>query len=157
MHQKAKGKLIIAQVQLKNERYYDDKETLKEALFNITRAIKLAEQYPDARNIKETLLHMVYTKGRILIEYGCIAKKFIPQAVDVCYQIYEMQKDVKHDAYDFTTGTGNNRISFEKFKSILIQDTSIRRFSDFDMEKTEFLIKRWTKMNFKITKKRRPR
>lgn len=157
LHQKAKGKLIIAQVQLKNERYYDGKETLKEALFNITRAIKLAEQYPDARNIKETLLHMVYTKGRILIEYGCIAKKFIPQAIDVCYQLYEMQKDVKHDAYDFTTGTGNDRISFEKFKSILIQDTSIRRFSDLDMEKTEFLIKRWTKMNFKITKKRRPR
>mgnify|MGYP001157676507 FL=1 len=68
LHQKAKGKLIIAQVQLKKKNFKDAKVTLDDAAYNITRATELAEQYPNARNIDETLLHMAYTEGRIWIE-----------------------------------------------------------------------------------------
>lgn len=157
LHQKAKGKLIIAQVQLKNNRFAEGKETLRDALLNITRAIGLAEQFPNAKNIMETLLHMVYTKGRILIAYSCVSIKYVPQAIDVCYQLYQMQQDVKHDAYDFTSGTGNDKISFEKFKGILLQNQTIRSFNDLDAEKTELLLKRWTGKKFRITKKRRAR
>ena len=69
LHQKAKGKLIIAQVQVKNRNRYMANRTLTEAVYNITRAQDLASQYPDAKNIDETLLHMAYTKGRIFIVF----------------------------------------------------------------------------------------
>ena len=53
LHQKAKGKLIIAQVQVKNMNRYMENRTLTEAVYNITRAQDLASQYPDAKNIDE--------------------------------------------------------------------------------------------------------
>ena len=157
LHQKAKGKLIIGQVQLKKRNFVDGKETLKDALLNITRAIKLAQQFPNAKNIMETLLHMMYTKGRILIEFSCTSRKYIPQAVETCYQLYRMQEDVKHDAYDFTSGTGSDKVSFEKFKFTLIENKTVHAFEDLDLEKTEFLLTRWTGKKFRITKKRRPK
>ena len=157
LHQKAKGKLIIAQTQLKNSRIAECKQTLNDALWNITRAIKLAEQFPNAKNIKETLLHMVYTKGRILIECSCISIKYIPQTVDTCYELYQMQQDVRHDAYDFTAGTGNDRFAFVKFQRILIQNSKILCFDDLDADKMGFLLGRWTGKKFRITKKKRPR
>ena len=155
LHQKAKGKLIIAQTQLKNKNLAYD--TLKEALINITRAIELAKLIPNAKNIEETLLHMVYTKGRILIEYSCVSIKYFPQAIDTCDQLYQMQENIKHDAYDFTSGTGKDKSSFEKFKKILLNNNKIYNFDDFDLEKAENLLNRWTGHKFKITKKRRPK
>ena len=154
LHQKAKGKLIIAQIQLKNSRV-DGIETLKEALLNITRAIALAENFPNARNIKETILHMVYTKGRILIEYSRKFPRYTPRAVDTCYKLYKMQEDIKNDAYDFATGTGNDKEAFREFRYSLISNNNIRELDDFDAEKTEFLLNRWASAKFKITKKRR--
>lgn len=154
LHQKAKGKLIIAQVQLKNRRIADGQESLKDALLNIIRAIKLAEQVPEAKNIKETLLHMVYTKGRILIACCCNSVKYIPQAVDTCYELYQMQQGIRHDVYDYATGTGSDKYLFEKFKKILITNTKIRTFDELDMEKTEFLLSHWTGKKFRIIKKK---
>ena len=155
LHQKAKGKLIIAQVQRKNCKNSDAKKTLDDALLNITRAIDLAKQFPNAKNIRETILHMVYTKGRILIEYSCIALRYVPQAVDFCYDLYQMQQDVHHDAYDFTTGTGNDKVSFEMFKTTLIRNETIKSFKDLNVKKAEFLLSRWTGKVFRITKKKR--
>lgn len=77
--------------------------TLTEAVYNITRAQDLASQYPDAKNIDETLLHMAYTKGRIFIEFSCISDKYIPKAVNACYELYQLQARSKHDIYDFMT------------------------------------------------------
>ena len=154
LHQKAKGKLIIAQVQIKNEKISDSKETLNDALLNIIRAIKLAEQVPEARNIKETLLHMVYTKGRILIACCCNSVKYVPQAVDTCYELYHMQQNIRHDAYDYATGSGNDKYLFEKFKNILITNKRVHGFDDLDIEKTEFLLNHWTERNFRIIKKK---
>ncbi len=155
LHQKAKGKLVIARVQLKYSRFPEGKETLEDALLNIIRAIRLAEKVPNAKNIAETLLHMVYTKGRILIEYSCVSLKYVPQAVDTCDQLYQMQQNVKHDAYNFATGTGEDKKSFENFKRILISNESILRFEDLDIGKVELLLTRWTGKHFRITKKRK--
>ena len=65
--------------EVKNGRNTDVQETLDEALLNIIRAIKLAEEVPKAKNIKETLLHMVYTKGRILIACCCNSVRYVPR------------------------------------------------------------------------------
>lgn len=154
LHQKAKGKLVIAQVQRKNKRGYDALITLGEALMNITRAIKLAEKVPDAKNIDETLLHMQYTKGRILIECSCVSIRYVPRAVDACYQLYQMQRNIRHDAYDFTTGTGNDKASFEKFKKILFSNHSVHSFDDLNAENANDLLNRWTGLRFRITKKK---
>lgn len=154
LHQKAKGKLIIAQVQIKNGKNSDSKETLNDALLNIIRAIKLAEQVPEAKNIKETLLHMVYTKGRILIACCYNSFKYVPQAVDTCHELYQMQKNIRYDAYDYSTGTGNDKYLFEKFKNTLMTNTKIRSFDDLDIEKTEFLLSHWTGKAFRIIKKK---
>ena len=155
LHQKAKGKLIIGQVQLKNGRYCEGKKILADAILNITRAIKLAEQYPDAKNIAETLLHMTYTKGRILIAFSCVSLSRVPQAVETCYNLYEMQKNIRHDAYDFTTGTGNDRITFNKFNSILPRNKTILNFKDLDHDKMSFLLTKWMEKKFLIKRKQR--
>ena len=157
LHQKAKGKLIIAQIQLKNSKNDEAIETLKEALLNISRALKLAEQVPEARNIKETILHMVYTNGRILIACCKVSIMYVPQTVDTCCELYQMQQEIRHDAYDFATGSGNDKYLFEQFKRTLIQNEKIRCFDDLDMGKAEFLLNRWTGKKFRITKKKRPR
>lgn len=157
LHQKAKGKLIIAQVQLKRGKSYGVKETLKDALLNITRSIQLASQVPEAKNIQETLLHMVYTKGRILIACCDTSVAYVPQAVDSCYELYQMQHNISHDAYDFSTGTGNDKHFFLKFKNTLMTNNRIRSFEDFDMGKAEYLLSRWTGKNFKIIRKKRPK
>ena len=154
LHQKAKGKLIIAQVQVKNGRNTDVQETLEEALLNIIRAIKLAEKVPEAKNIKETLLHMVYTKGRILIACCCNSVKYVSQAVDTCYELYQMQQNIRHDAYDYATGTGTDKYLFEKFKNTLVTNKKIHGFDDLNIEKTEYLLSRWTGKKFKIIKKK---
>ena len=121
---------------------------------NITRAIKLAEKVPDAKNIDETLLHMQYTKGRILIECSCVSIRYVPRAVDACYQLYQMQRNIRHDAYDFTTGTGNDKASFEKFKKILFSNHSVHSFDDLNAENANDLLNRWTGLRFRITKKK---
>lgn len=154
LHQKAKGKLVIAQVQLKYKRFYDCKNTLNDALFNITRAIELAEKYPDAKNIEETLLHMTYTKGRILIAYSCISIRHVPNAIETCYNLYQIQ-NTQHDAYDFVTGTGSDKFEFEEFKKILMFNQNVRGFKDLDTEKVEFLLKRWTGKKFIINKRKK--
>lgn len=150
LHQKAKGKLQIARVEIGHKDYGKATETLTEALLNITRAIKLAEQYPKAKNIEETLLHMTYTKGRILIEYSCISQEHISQTVDVCYTLYEMQQSIQHDVYDFTTGTGRDQKSFDKFKNKLIFSSD-----NLDSDKVQVLLKRWTGKTFRFQKKKR--
>ena len=155
LHQKAKGKLIIAQGQLKSKKFKEGKSTLKEALFNITRAIQLAEQYPQAKNIQETILHMTYTKGRILIEYSCHSSRSIPQAVETCFLLYQMQQSISHDAYDFMVGAGNDKKAFEKFKEILITKKGIYNFADLDTDKVEYLLSRWTGKHFTIRKKKK--
>ena len=144
LHQKAKGKLIIAQTQIKNRSLGSGKGSLNDALLNITRAIELAKQYPDAKNIDETLFHMLYTKGRVLIEYSCISINRVPQAVDACYELYEAQNSFRHNVYDFAKGTGNDKKSFEKFKRVLIYDKRIKSFYDLDKRKAEYLLSRWT-------------
>ena len=157
LHQKAKGKLEIARVEIKHKNFYNAKNTLKDALFNITRAIKLAQKYPSAKNIEDTLLHMTYTKGRILIEFSCLSHYYVPQAIETCFEVYEKQKDIRHDAYDFTTGTGGDKKSFEKFKKILLNDHSIYSFEDISMEKMQLLLSRWTGKRFSIRKGRNRR
>lgn len=155
LHQKAKGKLRTAQIQIKNGNNDDAKILLKDAIFNITRAVKLAEQYPEAKNIDETLLHMTYTEGRIRIEYSCICYGHTPQAVDTCCRLYQIQQNIRNDAYDFITGNGNDKKSFEKFKNMLISNKTIHNFKDFDSKKAEFLLKRWTGKKFIIRKNKK--
>ena len=155
LHQKAKGKLEIARVQISHRHLANAKNTLREANLNITRAIKLAEQFPNAKNIEETLLHMTYTKGRILIECSCISRRYIPQTVDICYKLYEMQQGIQHDVYDFTKGTGGDKKSFEKFKNTLLMDYSVRDFKDLDLDKMEFLLQRWMGKRFSLRKKKK--
>lgn len=152
LHQKAKGELEIARVQIGHKNFDNAHKTLKEARYNITRAIRLAEQFPKAQNIKETLLHMTYTKGRILIESSCISYSHIPQAVAVCYKLYEMQQGIQHNVYDFTTGSGRDKKSFETFLKMLITNSTVHEFKDFDNEKADFLLKRWTGKRFTIRK-----
>ena len=155
LHQKAKGKLVIAQVQLNNKNRNDGKKSLKEAIYNITRAIDLANMYPKAKNIDETILHMVYTHGRILIQYSCVSKKYVPQAVETCHKLYEIQDRIRDDAYDFIRGQGSDKKAFESFKEILITDPFIRSFEDLDIEKLENLLSRWTGKKFVIQRKKR--
>ena len=157
LHQKAKGKLEIARVQIKHRHLERAKQTLTEALLNITRAIKLAELVPTAKNITETLLHMTYTKGRILIEYSCISTSYIPQTVDVCYHLYEMQQGIRRDVYDFTTGTGRDKKSFVNFKNKLLFNTDILNLEDLDLDKMKSLLEHWTgkKFNFRKSKKQK--
>lgn len=157
LHQKAKGKLEIARVEIKYKNFYNAKNTLKDALFNITRAIKLAQKYPSAKNIEDTILHMTYTKGRILIEFSCLSHYYVPQAIETCFEVYEKQKDIRHDAYDFTTGTGGDKKSFEKFKKILLYDHSLYSFEDISTEKMQLLLSRWTGKKFSIRKGRNRR
>lgn len=155
LHQKAKGKLRTAQIQIKYYHEANAKNLLDEAVFNITRAIKLAQKHPEATNIDETIIHMLYTKGRILIEYSCISHGRVPQAVDACYDLYNMQSKILDDAYDFMKGTGNDKKSFENFKNTLITDKKIQSFEDLDSKKMEFLLKRWTGKTFIVSKKKR--
>lgn len=155
LHQKAKGKLEIARVQIRHKDFPNATNTLKEANLNITRAIKLAEHFPGARNIEETILHMTYTKGRVLIECSYISRRYIPQTVDICYRLYELQQSIQHDVYDFTTGTGGDKKSFEKFKRTLLMDDSIRNFKDLDLDKMAFLLQRWTGKRFSLQKKKK--
>ncbi len=144
LHQKAKGKLIIAQTQHKGSHLSAAKKTLTEAVYNITRAIELAKEYPEAKNIDETLLHMQYTAGRIFVEFACISKRYIPEAVDECYDLYQMQKSYQQDVYDFAKSVGSDKLAFEKFKSILINDTTIKNFRDLDNNKVSFLLSHWS-------------
>ncbi len=153
LHQKAKGILVIAQAQIKNRHYNESKQNLKEALFNISRAIKLAQLYPNARNIEETILHMTYTKGRILIAFSCIALDRIPQAVETCYELYQLQQNIQNDAFDFVTGNSYEQHVFRKFKYRLLSDKRIQYFSDLDMKKTEYLLSRWTGKTIKMKKR----
>lgn len=155
LHQKAKGKLEIARVQINHKNFSTAKNTLNEALYNITRAIKLAERYPSAKNIEDTILHMIYTKGRILIEFSCISHRYVPQAVETCYESYQKQSGILYDAYDFTTGTGHDKKSFERFKRLLIYDSSIKNFEDLDLQKMRFLLNRWTGMKFSIRRRKK--
>ena len=155
LHQKAKGKLEIARVQINHKNFSTAKNTLNEALYNITRAIKLAERYPSAKNIEDTILHMTYTKGRILIEFSCISHRYVPQAVETCYESYQKQSGILYDAYDFTTGTGHDKKSFERFKRLLIYDSSIKNFEDLDLQKMRYLLKRWTGMKFSIRRRKK--
>lgn len=152
LHQKAKGKLVIAQTQLKSKKYRDTKDSLQDAVFNITRAQALARQYPDAKHIDETLLHMAYTAGRIYIQYSCVALSYVPQAVDACYELYQMQKESTHDIYDYSTSAGNDKWAFDKFKNTLMFDKKIRTMQDLDEEKTRYLLQRWTGMRMKFVK-----
>ena len=140
LHQKAKGKLEIARVQISHRHLANAKNTLREANLNITRAIKLAEQVPNAK---------------ILIECSCISRRYIPQTVDICYKLYEMQQGIQHDVYDFTKGTGGDKKSFEKFKNTLLMDYSVRDFKDLDLDKMEFLLQRWMGKRFSLRKKKK--
>lgn len=155
LHQKAKGKLEIARIQIRHRHLAGAKDTLREAVLNITRAIKLAEMYPTAKNIDETLLHMTYTKGRILIEFSGISLKYVPQAVDTCYKVYDMQQSIRYDVYDFTTGTGNDKKSFEEFKHRLITDSTIQGFDDLDVKKVEELLSRWSGKKFRLMRRKK--
>lgn len=157
LHQKAKGKLEIARVQTNHKHLRSARKTLEDALFNITRAIQLAESYPSAKNIEDTILHMTYTKGRILIEFSCISHRYVPQTVETCYELYEKQKNIRHDAYDFTTGTGGDKKSFDRFKNLLISNSFIRNFEDLDRQKMRFLLTRWTGKNFSIRREKKRR
>jgi len=154
LHQKAKGKLVIAQVQVRNKRFGEAKQSLNDALINIVRAIDLAKQYPEAKNIDETLLHMIYTKGRILIEYSCISSRRVPQAVETCYDLYDAQKTIREDAYDFVTSVGNDKKSFNQFIRILTTNQNIRTSPDLNMEKAEALLLRWTGKHYKYSRKK---
>lgn len=152
LHQKAKGKLVIAQVQLKNGHYNLARDTLTEAVYNITRAQELAREHPDAKNIEETLLHMTYTEGRVYIEFSCILDKFIPQAVNSCYELYRMQNNSKNDVYDFSAARGNDKWAFNKFKQRLISGRCFHNCIELDADKATFLLMRWTGKKFRIMK-----
>lgn len=152
LHQKAKGKLIIAQVQIKNLNRADGIKTLTEAIYNITRAQDLASQYPDAKNIDETLLHMLYTRGRIFIEFSCVSDKYIPQAVDECYKLYQLQMRSKHDIYDFMTAKGNDGWAFITFRQKLMNRHCLDKCIDLDYDQVNYLLQRWTGKRFQIMK-----
>ena len=98
---------------------------------------------------------MAYTKGRILIECSCISRGYIPQTVEACYKLYELQQNIQHDVYDFTTGTGGDKKSFEKFKGTLVTDYSIRDYEDLDLYKMESLLQRWIGKRFSLRKKKK--
>ncbi len=115
----------------------------------------MANMYPKAKNIDETILHMVYTHGRILIQYSCVSKKYVPQAVETCHKLHEIQDRIRDDAYDFIRGQGSDKKAFESFKEILITDPFIRSFEDLDIEKLENLLSRWTGKKFVIQRKKR--
>lgn len=155
LHQKAKGKLVIAQVQLKRGNYRAARSTLTEAVYNITRAKELAKKYPDAKNIAETRLHMTYTEARVYIEYSCISDEFVPQAVNCCYELYHMQNHSKHDVYDFAAAVGNDKWAFNKFKQKLILENSVYKYKELDGEKVTFLLMRWTGKHFRVPKARK--
>lgn len=154
LHQKAKGKLIIAQVQIKNTNRHAAIGTLTEAVYNITRAQDLARQYPDAKNIDETLLHMAYTKGRIFIEFGCISDKYLPNAVDACYELYQLQVRSKHDIYDFATAKGNDGWAFKTFRKKLLDRRCLDKCTDLDYKHANYLLQRWTNKRVQITKRK---
>lgn len=153
LHQKAKGKLIIAQVQVKNRNRYMANRTLTEAVYNITRAQDLASQYPDAKNIDETLLHMAYTKGRIFIEFSCISDEYIPKAVNACYELYQLQARSKHDIYDFMTAKGNDGWAFNTFKNKLMNRRYLDRCTGLDYHQASSLLQRWTGKRIQIMKR----
>lgn len=153
LHQKAKGKLIIAQVQVKNMNCCIANRTLTEAVYNITRAQDLASQYPDAKNIDETLLHMAYTKGRIFIEFSCISDEYIPKAVNACYELYQLQARSKHDIYDFMTAKGNDGWAFNTFKNKLMNRRCLDRCTGLDYNQASSLLQRWTGKRFQIMKR----
>lgn len=154
LHQKAKGKLVIAQMQHKSRKISDVKESLQEAVYNITRAQELAKQYPNAKNIDETLLHMAYTTGRIYIQLSCVSKSYIPQAVNACYDLYQMQKGAAHDIYDYVKSAKNDRWAFDKFKNTLLNDASIRENQELDLEKASYLLYRWTGKTIRLARSR---
>jgi len=145
-------RIVIAQIQLKNRKYRDVKATLQDAVFNITRAQALARQYPNAKYIDETLLHMAYTAGRIYIQYSCVSVSYVPQAVNACYDLYQMQNSSVQDIYDYVSSAGNDKWAFDKFKSILITNSKIRKMYDLDEEKTRYLLERWTGKRMKFFK-----
>lgn len=150
LHQKAKGKLVIAQSQQKSQKYREVKDTLQDAVFNITRAQALAGQYPEAKHIDETLLHMAYTAGRIYIQYSCVCLSYVPQAVNACYELYQMQKGSAHDIYDYVKSAENDKWAFDKFKNTLMFNKKIRAMQDLDEEKTRYLLVRWTGKKIKF-------
>lgn len=152
LHQKAKGKLIIAQSQQKSQKYHYAKKTLQDAVFNITRAQELASQYPNAKHIDETLLHMAYTAGRIYIQYSCVSLSYVPQAIEACYELYQMQKGAPHDIFDYATAAGNDKVAFNKFKNTLLFNQTIRKMQDLDEEKVSYLLERWTGKRIKFFK-----
>lgn len=152
LHQKAKGKLIIAQVQIKNKNRNTGVKTLTEAVYNITRAQDLASQYPEAKNINETLLHMAYTKGRIFIEFSCISNKYLSKAVDSCYELYQLQAQSQHDIYDFMTAKGSDGWAFNRFRQKLMNRQDLNRCTDLDCDRVNYLLQRWTGKRFCITK-----
>lgn len=67
-----------------------------------------------------------------------------PQAVDACYELYQMQRGSTHDIYDYSTFAGNDKWAFDKFKSILMFNSKIRTMQDLDEEKARYLLDRWT-------------
>ena len=95
---------------------------------------------------------MAYTAGRIYIQYSCVSLSYVPQAVDACYELYEMQKEATHDIYDFSTSAGNDKWAFDKFKNTLMFDKKIRTMQDLDEEKTVYLLERWTGRRMKFFK-----
>ena len=154
LHQKAKGKLVIAQSQLKSNKFGNAKTSLRDAIFNITRAQVLAGQHPNARHIDETLLHMAYTAGRIYIQYSCVSLSYVPQAVNACYELYQMQKGASHDIYDYMKAAGSDKIAFDKFRNILMTNGRIRTMQDLDEEKASYLLGRWIGKQITLRKKK---
>ena len=131
---------------MKNHHAEEAKTVLIDAVYNITRAIGLAEKYPNAKNIDETLLHMAYTEGRIRIEQSCISNSYILNAVDACYKLYQLQAQSRHDIYDYATAAGNDKWAFQKFRRTLlsIDWSKMTSTSVPDREKVEYLLQRWT-------------
>lgn len=155
LHQKAKGKLIIAQVQIKRGHLHSGSQTLTEAVYNITRAQDLASQYPDAKNIAETLLHMAYTKGRIFIEFTCISDKYMSKAVDACYDLYQLQSNSRHDIYDFMSAKGSDGWAFNKFRNKLMDRQCLDSCPDLNLDHVNYLLQRWTGKRFRMSKRTR--
>lgn len=144
LHQKAKGKLVIAQTQQKGLKKREAMATLQDATFNITRAQALASQYPDAKHIDETILHMAYTAGRIYIQSSCSSINYVPQAVNACYELYQLQKGSANDIYDYVKSVGNDKWAFDRFKNILMTNDNVKTMQDLDEEKVSYLLERWT-------------
>ena len=97
---------------------------------------------------------MIYTKGRILIEYSCISSRRVPQAVETCYDLYDAQKTIREDAYDFVTSVGNDKKSFNQFIRILTTNQNIRTSPDLNVEKAEALLLRWTGKHYKYLRRK---